>query len=198
MTPAEQALRVMHPLYQAGQGGANPTVPLSAKSLMIETIGFDVAKNLNRMWHSRLPKIGTGCIDNQPFLCFAACGAQSVAYAVAIWSNPVARELPQDTWLELRRLADAPDAPKNTASRMLRIMELMIRRSKPVVERLVSYHDTKAHTGGIYRAAGWTAVETNGSNTNWNMPGRPRPDSPSRAPKQRWEKIIHRRGLFAT
>lgn len=110
-------------------------------------------------------------------------------FAVAIWSNPVARNLPQDTWLELRRLAIAPDAPKNTASRMLGVMARLIRKEKPQVERLVSYHDTEVHTGGIYRAAGWTATTVN-KDGNWTRPNRNRPKAQSEAAKQRWEKVL--------
>ena len=41
-----------------------------------------------------------------------------VTYAVALWHNPSARTLPGH-WLELRRMACAPDAPHCTASRFL-------------------------------------------------------------------------------
>lgn len=180
---------VMHPLYQEGQGGSTPTPPLSAKTLRVEQIDFADAKRLNRLWHSRLPRFGTGFIVDQPFLCFAAEGDGGASYAVAIWSNPVARNLPQDTWLELRRLAIAPEAPRNTASRMLRVMAAIIRRKRPEVVRLVSYQDTEVHTGGIYRAAGWTATTVN-KDGNWNRPGRSRPAAQSVAPKRRWEKEL--------
>src|ERR1043165_8748903 len=126
-----ESIRLMAPLIQAGEGGSTPTSALcSAKQLRVEAIPFDQAKDLNRMWHSRLPRLGTGAVENQPFLCFGAEHA-GVIYAVAIWSNPVARNLPQREWLELRRLADAPDAPRNTASRLLRVMALLIRRMRP-------------------------------------------------------------------
>lgn len=190
MTTSADSMRIMRSLFQAREGGAAPT---SALQLFLETIDFQKAKALNRLWHSRLPRMGTGCIDNQPFLCFAAIH-DCIAYAVAIWSNPVARNLPQDTWLELRRLAVAPDAPRNTCSRMLAVMARLIRRLRPNVATLVSYHDTAVHGGGIYRAAGWKSVETPNSNTNWNMPGRPRPASQSEAPKQRWELSLRQGG----
>jgi hypothetical protein len=56
---------------------------------------------------------------------------------------------------ELRRMAIAPQAPKNTASRLLRIMTLMIRREKPQIVKLISYQDTAVHRGTIYKASGW-------------------------------------------
>jgi hypothetical protein len=34
-------------------------------------------------------------------------------------------------------------------------MARFVRRDRPGVVRLISYHDTEGHTGGIYRAAGW-------------------------------------------
>lgn len=180
---------VMHPLFQEGQDGSIPIPPLSAKGLRVEQIDFADAKLLNRLWHSRLPRLGTGFIVNQPFLCFAAEGSGGVAYAVAIWSNPVARNLPQDTWLELRRLAIAPEAPKNTASRILRVMAAIIRKRRPGVVRLVSYQDTEVHSGTIYRAAGWVATTVN-KDGNWDRPNRSRPAAQSTSPKQRWEKSL--------
>ena len=182
-------MRFMHPLYQAGDGGSIPTSPLQ---LRVTSIPFLLAKQLNQVWHSRLPRFGTGFIQNQPFLCY---GAQylGVIYAVAIWSNPVARNLPQQTWLELRRLAVAHDAPRYTASWMLGIMARMIREVKPQVERMVSYQDTEVHKGTIYKAAGWTATTIN-TNGNWTRTKRPRPKAQSLAPKQRWEKRLTRIG----
>ena len=181
------SIRVMHPLFQEGEGGSTPTSPLSAKALMLDRIDFRRAKALNRQWHSRMPRFGTGFVENQPFLCWAAVHG-GIIYAVAIWSNPAARNLPQQTWLELRRLAIADDAPKNTASRMLRIMELLIRRERPAIVRLVSYQDTGAHTGTIYRAAGWKATTLSAEGDDWDRPSRTRPEVQSDAAKQRWEK----------
>lgn len=178
------SIRVMHPLFQTGEGGSIPT---SALSLWLEEISFERAKELNRLWHSRLPRFGTGFIDNQPFLCYAATFGGMI-YAVAIWSNPVARNLPQTAWMELRRLAIGP-APKNTASRMLAIMARLIRRKRPLVVRLVSYQDLGVHTGTIYRAAGWVPTIVN-ADGNWNRPGRSRPVAQSVASKQRWEKML--------
>lgn len=122
-----ESIRVMHPLFHTGQGGSIPTSPLQ---LRVERIAFSHARDLNAYWHSRLPRMGTGFIKTMPFLCFAAVFGGR-AFAVAIWSNPVARNLPQRQWLELRRLAIAPDAPRFTASRMLSVMARLIRRAAP-------------------------------------------------------------------
>lgn len=180
-----ESIRVMHPLFQAGEGGATPT---SALQLVLERIPFKDALRLNRAWHSRLPRLGTGFVANQPFPCFGAIYDGRV-FGVAIWSNPVARNLPQHDWLELRRLAIAPDAPRNLASRMLGVMARILRRERPHVRCLVSYHDTAVHTGAIYRAAGWTPTTVN-NNGNWTRKSRQRPQAQSEAPKQRWEKVL--------
>lgn len=185
MISRAESVRVARPLFQAAGGGSTPT---SALQLHLERIPFWLARDLNRLWHSRLPRFGTGFIDRQPYLCYAA-EFDGLYYATAISSNPVARALPQQTWLELRRLAIAPDAPKNTASRMLGVMVRLIRRERPEVVRLISYQDTEAHTGCIYRAAGWTPTTLSAAD-DWTRPKRPRPAAQSTAPKQRWEKTL--------
>lgn len=184
------SIRVMCPLFQAGEGGSTPT---SALQLWVGKVDFELAVALNSKWHSRLPRYGRGFIKKQSDLCFGA-EFDGRLFAVAIWSNPVARELPQKTWLELRRLAIGPDSPKNTASRMLRIMALLISRQRGRIERLISYHDSESHAGTIYRAAGWVVAKDAGTakHREWSCPSRPRPDVQSGAPKVRWEKVITR------
>lgn len=192
MSNRAEGVRVAYPLFQAGGGGSTPT---SALQLTVEWMRFTTAQELNRKWHSRLPRFGTGAIKN-PDARFSCFGAEfdGLWYAAAIWSLPESRELPQDgSWYALRRLAvapDAPDAPRNTPSRMLAVMTRILRKERPDTERLISYQDTEAHTGCIYRAAGWEMVDTTGSNTQWNQPGRRRPKSQSDAPKVRWEKVL--------
>jgi len=178
-------VRAAYPLFQAGSGGAIPT---SALDLRVVKVVFADALAMNRLWHSRLPRMGTGFIKRQPFLCYAA-EFDGIYYAAAIWSNPVARKLPQQEWLELRRLAIAPDAPRNTASRLMSVMARLIRKERPEVTTLVSYHDTEVHTGSIYRAAGWVATVRSGGG-GWSCPSRPHPKVQSDAPKQRWEKSL--------
>jgi hypothetical protein len=166
-------------------------VPTSALQLWVHQIFYSEARALNAIWHSTLPRIGDpkNVMSPKAAPCFAAT-FEGVIYAVAIWSHPVSRSLPQKTWLELRRLAVAPDAPKNTASRVLAVMTRLLREAKPGVERLISYQDTEAHTGCIYKAAGWVAASTTGSQRRWGCPSRPRPPSQSEAVKQRWEKVL--------
>lgn len=183
-----ESMRVMHPLFQVFQveeGGSIPTSPLQMR---VEPITFECALRLNEIWHSRLPRMGTGCIRKQPYLSFVACYKNRI-FAVAIWSNPIARNLPQKTWLELRRLAVAPDAPQYTCSWMLGVMARKIRRLRPWVKTLVSYSDTKVHQGTIYKAAGWKQTTTN-RDGNWTRRARPRPVAQSIEPKLRWERHL--------
>jgi hypothetical protein len=68
-------------------------------------------------------------------------------------------------------------------------MTRLVKRFRPEVVRLVSYQDTEVHTGGIYRAAGWTPTTVN-KDGRWDRPNRSRPESQSNAAKQRWELTI--------
>jgi hypothetical protein len=193
MTPGERKFmncaddaRVACPLFQAEYGGSKPT---SALHLRFSQVNEGVFKHLNSEWHSRLPKIG-----NSHFrVCYQAeCG--NIIYAVAAWSNPVARLLPQREWLELRRFAIAPDAPKFTASRMLGWMRRDITIRFPDVMRLISYQDLEVHAGTIYAASGWKHAENFKPRTKcWTGWGsRPRKGRTNQAvaPRMRWEYQI--------
>jgi hypothetical protein len=148
-----------------------------------------VFKQLNSDWHSRLPKIG-----NSHFrVCYAA-ECNNVFYAVAAWSNPVARLLPQQTWLELRRFAIAPDAPRFTASRMLGWMRRDIAKRFPEVERLISYQDLDKHKGTIYKASGWRPAEGFKPRARgwigWGNRPRIGRTNQAVAPRMRWEHAM--------
>lgn len=181
-TICAESMRVMQPLFQGDKAGSTPS---SALQLWFERIAFETAQALNGQWHSRLPRFGTGFIKLQPFPCFGAVHDGRL-FAVAIWSNPCARNLPQQTWLELRRFAIAPDAPRFTASRMLGWMARYFRKGRADIERLISYQDLDAHKGTIYKAAGWTPTVVN-SDGNWTRKSRPRPKAQSESPKLRWD-----------
>lgn len=178
-----ESVRVAHPLFQGEGGGSTPT---SALQLTVVGCRIEDAVRLNRLWHSRLPMF------RNPNACESyAADYEGTYYAVAIWSHPVARLLNGKGYWELRRLAIAPDAPKNTASRMLRVMGILIARARPEVRTLLSYQDTDVHTGTIYKAAGWTPRLMSDSQTKWDMPNRQREDGPaSKSVKVRWERIL--------
>jgi hypothetical protein len=180
MNTRADGARVACPLFHAGDGGSTPT---SALQLRLYRVRHGEARALNRLWHSRLPRVGAGSRA-----CYAA-EFDGLYYAVAIWSRPVARLLPQWEWLELQRLAIAPDAPKNTASRLLGVMARLIRRDFPRVVRLVSYQDVDVHTGAIYKAAGWTMTKKVRF-ADWNHKTRHCRAAQTTADKQRWEKSL--------
>lgn len=181
------SVRVAYPLFQAEGGGSTPT---SALQLRFEVIDRLTMETLNRKWHSRLPVLSTAC----PCPVYYGAEFDGLWYAVAAWSPPVARLLPQDTWLELRRLAVSDDAPANTATRMLGWMARDIRKRFANIVRLVSYQDTAVHKGTIYRAAGWVATTLSGkAEREWSCPSRPRRSGQSNAIKQRWELDLKRK-----
>lgn len=184
-------MRDMHPLFHAGDGGSIPT---SALELFFAPISRDRFVELNKAWHSRLPKVGA----SQFRVCYAA-EFSGVIYAVAAWSNPVARLLPQQQWLELRRMAVSDDAPKNTASRMIGWMVRDIRKRFPEVHRLISYQDCEVHKGTIYAASGWTRADGYvsrkrglGPTTAWASRNRQGRTDQAVAPRMRWEKILNK------
>lgn len=178
------SVRVAHPLFQVEGGGSTPT---SALCLRFSEAHLKTAKALNAALHSRLPKFARPT-------CRVAYTAEfdGLYYASAIWTNPLARMLPQMEWMELNRMAIAPDAPKNTASRMLGWMARDIGTRFPDVRVLISYQECDHHTGGIYRAAGWVAtVRSDGG--EWASVSKTRAAVVRGGPKQRWEKVLYER-----
>jgi hypothetical protein len=184
MNPSGDSIRVVHPLFREEGGGSIPTSPLQ---LRMGWIDMDKAVPLNELWHSRLPAF------TSPHGKCKAIGAEyeGIYYASAIWSHPVARKLNWTGRYELRRFAIAHDAPEHTASRMLRIMRLLIAKKMQGVKILMSYQDKDSHMGTIYRAAGWLSVEPSAEEwrCRWGTrPGRAKPQSS--AVKVRWEYAL--------
>lgn len=183
MTYGGDSIRVVHPLFQEEGDGSTPISPLQLEINQVDRKTFIA---LNELWHSRLPSC-TNCFEG---ICFAAF-YKNIYYAVAWWSKPIASNRLKDgkSIYELRRLAIADDAPKNTASRMISIMSRQIRRKLPNIKKLISYQDTAVHDGTIYKASGWT----NGAETkfvSWkNRKDFNRTDQ-STSNKVRWEREI--------
>jgi len=90
---------------------------------------------------------------------------------------------------ELRRFAIAPDAPKNTGSRLLKIMAQLIQIIRPDARILISYQDTSVHKGSIYAAAGWKPVFRSKGH-EWSCKSRPDRAQQSAADKVRWELCL--------
>ena len=187
---ADNVLLVAYPLFQTGSGGSTPT---SALQLDIHEIARDMAVALNKRWHSRLPEYRMGCRPRQhAWVCYGAFFQDSCC-AIAIWSHPNSRALNDGQTLELRRMAIGPEAPKNTASRMLRIMGILIQKDPAShFTRYISYQDTDAHKGTIYKAAGWYKAAENNA-MDYTMGGkRSRPKQKHMARKVRWECKVRR------
>lgn len=160
----------------------------SPKQLKVEVVNVHRACELNALWHSRFPVIKWGnVVRNKRYVCFQASD-EDVTYAVALWSSPIAanRLKNGDKMLELRRMAIAPFAPKNTATAMLKQMRRWIFTNFEEIEKLISYQDTEAHHGTIYKADNWKpAAESH--LTNWQVESRKRAAAQSTAVKIRWE-----------
>ena len=173
------------PLFRSGCGGSSPT---SAHHLTINKCKVQRACELNEIWHSRFPKIHwSNVVRNRDYICFVA-EYVDIAYASAIWSSPVAANRLKEgkTALELRRMAIADDAPKNTASRMIGVMRKIIRKRLPHITLLLSYQDTEVHQGTIYKASGWYFASKN-KGTSWTNNNRKRNKEQSLSDKVRWE-----------
>jgi hypothetical protein len=147
MSAPVDAARHTAPLFVASADASDSHV--RARHLLFEPCPKPHAVEMVRLWHSRLPNTQRG-----PWTHAFRGHCQDKTYVVALWNNCSARTLPQ-SWRELRRMACAPDAPRNTASRFLGWMARWFTDNEPSVDRLISYQDTAVHKGTIYKAAGW-------------------------------------------
>jgi hypothetical protein len=178
-----EEIRDLMPLFRNSEP-IKPSSPLQFEILKCTSF---LACKLNSLWHSRFPVIDpSNVIRNKDYICFVAA-YDNFIYAVAIWSSPIAANRMKEgsVALELRRLAISPDAPKNTASRMLSVMRKQIKKRMPHIKLFVSYQDTDVHCGTIYKASGWLAGTTSKQGMDWN--NRQRSKSQSTAAKVRWE-----------
>lgn len=159
--------------------------PTSPRQMEVVKIKPQLASELNKTWHSRLPEIHwSNIVRNRNYICYGAMFDWRY-FAVSIWSSPVNRSFDMDTVLELRRMAISPEAPKFTATWMLGKMVKLLRTALPGIERLISYQDTEVHTGTIYKAGNWQAVSVTKFRA-WDK-SRVRNGSQSTADKIRWE-----------
>jgi len=178
--------RIACPLFQAEYGGE---VPTSALQLILRNCSEKTYKTLVRLWHSRLPHAGSFYGHGM----FFTAEFNGIYYATAGWSDPINIAFNGRSYLELRRFAIAPDAPKMTASRLLSLMVRRIKQVKPEIIKLISYQDTEVHKGTIYKASGWRAARISGfkEQRNWvRTYGRPATSLQSDATKIRWELRI--------
>lgn len=182
--------------FHFSDGSSNLTPTLHAKDLLIEKCEVSHAVALIKQWHSRLPEC-----TSIAMIAFRA-HFKNETVAVAVWSNCSARLLPQD-WMELRRMACSPQAPKNTASRMLSIMTRLLVKYFPLCSKAISYQDVEVHKGTIYKAAGWTQgafykgtnrdrSKIEGSGKHFLYRTGINGQAPDHSPKIRWEKELAR------
>jgi hypothetical protein len=162
--------------------------PSSPRLFDFPVIRAQTACQLNEQWHSRLPLVDwSNVVRNTHYVCFGA-RYQDEFYAAAIWSSPVAQN--RFTYgrqmLELRRLAISPEAPRNTATRMLGFMRSYVKENMPDIALLISYQDTEVHTGTIYKADNWIATNLT-QGTSWSTASRDRNVDQTLADKIRWE-----------
>lgn len=161
--------------------------PETPKKFSLREIGVRHAMTFNQMWHSRLPVTShSNMIRNKHFVFYGA-EYKDHCFAVGMWTDPVAanRMSKDHVWLELRRLAIAPDAPKFTATWMLSKMIKAIKQKYPDVTRLVSYQDTEVHKGTIYAAGNWRKDSVS-KFQEWETDKRKRNALQSKADKIRW------------
>ncbi len=173
-------------LFQVEDGGSIPTSPLQ---FSFSPCSVNLACTLNAKWHSRFPIIEwSNVVRNRDYVCFVA-KFEGLFFATAIWSSPIAANRLKygRQMLELRRMAIADDCPANTASRMLGYMRKWIKKEMPHIAILISYQDTEAHAGTIYKASGWSVASEQKRHASWDTDKRDRSAAQSTAPKIRWE-----------
>ena len=162
-------------------------IPKSPKLMTLREVGVNYAMEKNAGWHSRLPVTSHSNMVRNAHKVFYGAEYKDHCFAVAMWTDPVAgnRMSKDHIWIELRRLAIAPDAPKFTATWMISKMVKDIKKRFPDVTKLVSYQDTEVHTGTIYKAANWT-LDAVSKYKDWSTGKRQRNAAQTKADKIRW------------
>lgn len=184
----EDSIRVVHPLFQEVGDGA---IPISSLQIEVQKCSVKLACVLNHKFHSRLPIVIQGNIDrNRHKICFAFI-FKNRYYGTALWSSPVAanRLKNGEKLLELRRLALADDCPKNTASRVIKVMIKEIKKEFPDIIELISYQDTESHLGTIYKASNWIKSEKDVEYSDWAK-SRKRNKAQTKSKKIKWRYPI--------
>ncbi len=161
--------------------------PQSTKEMRLHEISVDKAMMYNELWHSRLPITSHSNMIRNTRKIFYGAEYNGHCFASAMWTDPVAnnRLSKKYIWIELRRLAIAPDAPKFAATWMIAKMIKDIKKKFPEVTRLVSYQDSEVHTGIIYSAANWKK-DTVSTFKEWTTGSRKRNLLQSKSDKIRW------------
>jgi hypothetical protein len=161
--------------------------PTSPKQMKLLEVGVKYAMQKNELWHSRLPVTSHSNMIRNAHKVFYGAEYMDNCFAVGMWTDPVAgnRMSKNEVWLELRRLAIAPNAPKYTATWIIAKMIKDIKIRFPDITMLISYQDVEVHTGTIYSAANWVKDKIT-KGTDWTTSKRIRNKTQTTADKVRW------------
>lgn len=130
----------------------------SAKSLRVERIRSEAAKDYLERYHP----LGSGasCVFALGvFLKGRLCGVMTVGNPVTNNAG-AAYDLRQHEVFELKKMHLLDACPRNSESRALAILALLVRKHYPTVRAIITYCDAE-EKAIAYRAAGWKQGKTN-------------------------------------
>ncbi len=178
---------VAYPLFESGSG----VKPNSPKLFQYHEIPMRTAQDLNRKWHSMLPRTDLGnLLAGRTSVAYGAM-FEGTWYAVTIWTQPIIAAMCDGETIELRRFAICGDAPRNTASHMLSHDRKSLRKKWPFLRKAISYLAIDVHHGTIYKASGWEPIGkiTDARPQRFTRQTNQRSTGPlqTKSRKQRWE-----------
>ena len=143
---------------QQEDGGSNPTPSLQKHDWWVRPIAMKDARDLVETYHySHTSPYPFGVRTHGLWK-----NDKEEAFGVAWWhvaNKPLSVQLCPEDWkkvMNLSRMAIVPEAPKNSASFLLRHSINLLKKEKSW-KCLVTFADTwQNHTGAIYKASGWT------------------------------------------
>lgn len=133
------------------------------------------------------PKIATDFIKNNHYSGKVAATGQvyfggffnNKLMCVAQWGRPINKYLhinivkntKWNEFLELNRLVCLDGTPKNTESRFIKVMLLLIKKNAPQIKWVISFADaTQCGDGTIYRASGFSLISIKSSEQIYRLP----------------------------
>ena len=144
---------------QTADGGSIPTSPLQKSAWRVKPQGMDDARNMVERYHySHTSPYPFGTRIHGLF----RQSGEPRAFGTVWWhiaNKPLSVQLYPRAWkrvLNLSRMVIVPEAPKNSASFLLR-HSIHLLKQEAKWGCLVTFADTwQNHSGAIYRASGWT------------------------------------------